>query len=312
MAVDHRFADLNPEREVLSGLPAEVDDLRGLSDDEVMARAAEAEGILLGARFQFGADRISQLRRCRVIVRYGVGVDNVDLERSAAAGIVVSYVPDYCVEEVSNHALALLLSLHRQLIPYDRRAREGRNGIDTDRPITRFSELTLGIVGFGRIGRELGRKARAFGVSVAAFDPAVPAAELEAQDVRPVSLDELLGTSDAVSLHLPLNPSTRGLLGAERLASMRPGAFVINVGRGGLIDEVALAEALTSGKLGGAGLDVTSTEPLPLDHPLLSAPNVILTPHVAWYSTGAQRELQTKAAQQVECVLSGATAEHAG
>lgn len=292
-------------------MPAAVEDLRDLPEEEVLARAATADGILLGARFKLDRERIEQLQRCRVVVRYGVGVDNVDLETASACGIVVSYVPDYCVEEVSNHAIALLLALHRQLSSYNQQARSGRIGIDSARPIPRLSGLALGIVGFGRIGRAVARKAQAFGLHVLAFDPVIGAGAMERANVEPAALDELLARADAVSLHVPLSNQTCGLLGAERLAEMKPGSLLINVGRGGLVDEAALADALRSGHLGGAGLDVTTLEPLPAGHPLLALPNVILTPHVAWYSTGAQRELQTKAAEEIGRVLSGMPALNA-
>jgi D-3-phosphoglycerate dehydrogenase / 2-oxoglutarate reductase len=292
-------------------VPAELDDLKGLGDEDVLARAAGADGILLGARFRLSSERILRLSQCRVIVRYGVGVDNVDLDAAEARGIVVSYVPDYCVEEVSNHALALLLALHRRLFAYDARAREGRTGIETEHPIERLSLATLAVLGFGRIGREVTRKARAFSLRVLVQDPLVPGEEVRAAGAVAAGLEEALGAADAVSLHLPLTSQTRGLLGRERLLQMKRGALLVNVGRGGLVDEEALAGALASGHLGGAGLDVTAVEPLPASHPLLAAPNLVLTPHVAWYSTGAQRELQTKAAEEAARVLRGEPALNA-
>jgi len=280
-------------------------DLNGLPEDEVMKRAAYAEAILLGARFQFTAERLASLKLCRVIVRYGVGVDNVDLAAATARGITVSCVPDYCVEEVATHAIALLLSLHRQLDAYSFRARGGQLGIDGVHPIRRLSTLTFGVVGFGRIGRETATRAEALGMRILAYDPFLEDAAIRRFGAEPRPLDSLLAESDAVSLHVPLTEATRDLLGRDRIALMKTGALLINVGRGGLVDETALAEALASGRLGGAGLDVTSVEPLPPGHPLLSAANTILTPHVAWYSTGAQRELQVKAAEEASRVLRG-------
>ncbi|MGH7862995.1 MAG: C-terminal binding protein [Candidatus Dormibacteraceae bacterium] len=304
--IDHRFPNLDPERAVLASVAAEVDDLRGLPDEEVLERAAEADGILLGARFQLTRDRIQRLRKCRVVVRYGVGVDNVDLDAAAERGIQVSWVPDYCVEEVSNHALAMLLSVHRQLPAYETRMRSGQAGIDSSRPIQRLSQATLGVVGFGRIGREVARKARAFGLRVATFDPNLTQERMGPEVTKIDDLDQLLAVVDAVSLHLPLSNQTRGIMNSRRLSLLKPGSMVINVGRGGLIDEEALADHLESGHLIGAGLDVTALEPLPPGHRLFKAPNLILTPHVAWYSVGAQRELQTKAAEGVARVLAEA------
>jgi len=301
--IDHRFPNLDPERAVLAGVAAEVDDLRGLTDEEVLERATEADGILLGARFQLTRDRIRRLRRCRVVVRYGVGVDNVDLDAAAERGIQVSWVPDYCVEEVSNHALAMLLAVHRQLPAYEARMRSGQAGIDAGRPIQRLSQAALGVVGFGRIGREVARKGRAFGLRIAAFDPNLTQEQMGPEVTKTGDLDQLLAVVDAVSLHLPLSNQTRGIMNSRRLSLLKPGSMVINVGRGGLIDEEALADHLESGHLIGAGLDVTALEPLPPGHRLFKAPNLILTPHVAWYSVGAQRELQTKAAEGVARVL---------
>lgn len=292
-------------------MPAEVEDLKGLPDDEVLRRTAGVDGILLGARFQFTAERLAGLQRCRVIVRYGVGVDNVDLAAAGNRGIIVSCVPDYCVEEVSNHALALLLALHRQLIPYDARAREGRLGVDVEHPIPRLSTQVLAVLGFGRIGRELARKAQALGLRVLVHDPAVPAAMISESGFTAVGLDEAIREADAISLHVPLTEQTRSLIDSRRLALMKPGVLLVNVGRGGLIDEEALADALIAGRIGGAALDVTTVEPLRPPHPLLEAPNVLLTPHIAWYSGGAQRELQAKAAAEAARVLRGEPALHA-
>lgn len=309
--IDHRFAELGLEAAALAEVPAELDDLKGMPDQEVLKRAAGADGILLGARFQFTAERLGRLERCRVIVRYGVGVDNVDVTAAKARGIVVSCVPDYCVEEVSNHALALMLALHRRLSPYDARARVGQFGIDTEHPIPRLSGLVLAVLGFGRIGRDVVRKAQAFGLRVLVHDPLVPEDAIAGIGATRVGLDQALGTADIISLHVPLTDQTRALLGRRRLSELKPGALLINVGRGGLIDEEALAEALETGRLAGAGLDVTAVEPLPSRHPLLKAPNLLLTPHVAWYSTGARRDLQATAAAEVARVLRGQPALHA-
>jgi len=278
---------------VLEPLGAELVDLRGRPEPEVLSEAERADAILIGARFRLDAVRIARLR-CRAIVRYGVGVDNIDVEAARRRGIVVGFVPDYCVEEVSTHALALLLALHRQL-----------GGVAGGYPIRRLSTLRLGVVGFGRIGGELARKALALGLAVAAHDPLVAAKEMRKAEVEPLTLEELLARSDFVSLHVPLTAATWHLLDARRIASMRAGAVLINVGRGGLVDEVALGQALRSGHLAGAGLDVTELEPLPADHPLRSAPNLLLTPHVAWFSVEARRELQTKAAEEVARALRG-------
>ncbi|MGH7777059.1 MAG: C-terminal binding protein [Candidatus Dormibacterales bacterium] len=302
--VDHRFENLDPERVVLEPVGARLLDLAGRPPDEVLAAAADVDGILLGARFRLDAGRLASLERCRVVSRYGVGVDNVDVEAARRLGIEVTYVPDYCVEEVSNHAVALLLALHRRLFQFDRLVRAGGWGSGGER-IDRLSGTVLGIAGYGRIGRETGRKAMALGMSVVAADPFLDEDALRALGVRPATWERLLAESDFVSLHAPLNSTTRTMLDAAGITLMKPGAALINVGRGGLVDEEALAAALNSGHLSGAAIDVPAVEPPGPDAAILSAPNLIVTPHVAWLSAGARSELQTKAAEEVARVLTG-------
>lgn len=305
VVIDHRFVNLDAERAVLAAVNVELRDLRDAPDETVMEAAAEADGILLGARYRFDRDRIRRLQRCRVISRYGIGVDNVDLAAAAERGIAVTFVPDYGIEEVANHALALLLAIHRRLFEYDAAVRAG--AIAPARPVAipRLSQCTLGILGFGRIGREVARRAAAFGLRLLVHDPVVPADAVAGASAQPASLAEVISSCDFLTLHLPLSDATRHLLNAEAIASMRPGAVVINVARGGLVDEAALAAAIRSGHLGGAGLDVTEVEPLPMEHELRDLPGVILTPHSAWISTGARADLRRKAAEEVARVLSG-------
>jgi D-3-phosphoglycerate dehydrogenase / 2-oxoglutarate reductase len=307
VAVDHRFADLDLERAVLEPQGATVVDARGLETEEVLARCAEADGILLGARMRFDADVVAGLPRCRVIVRYGVGVDNVDLAAADAAGIWVAYVPDYCTEEVADHAIAMLLALNRGLPTFDAGVRAGSWGVPPGLPMRRLSSRTLGVVGFGRIGERVGRAGAALGLRVLAADPMRPAEQIRAAGAEPTSIDDLLRASDYVSLHAPPNPDGSPVLDAARIALMPQGACVVNVARGGLIDEPALVEALTDGRLGGAGLDVAAAEPLVPPDPLLDAPNVLVSPHAAWYSLEAVQDLRTKAAEEAGRVLAGET-----
>ncbi|MDA0159244.1 C-terminal binding protein [Solirubrobacter ginsenosidimutans] len=299
-AIDHRFEDLTLERGTL-GAGVEVRDARGLGLDA----CADADGILVGARLRLDAAALAALPRCRAIVRYGVGVDNVDVEAAAAAGIWVAFVPDYCIEEVADHALAMLLALNRRLVALDATVREGSWGVPAGLPVHRLSECTLGVVGFGRIGEALGRRGAALGMTVLAADPVRPAAEIVAAGAEPVALDELVARADYVSLHAPPARDGGAVLSAERIATMKPGACVVNVARGGLVDEPALIAALASGALGGAALDVAAAEPLTPPNPLLEAPNVLVSPHAAWYSIEAVRELRTKAAAEVGRVLAG-------
>jgi D-3-phosphoglycerate dehydrogenase len=275
-----------------------------------MNAVKEADGILLGARFQLDKHRIDQLQRCKVIARYGVGVDNVDVKAALQRGITVTMVPDYGTEEVANHAFALLLALHRRLVDYDKAVRDGL--VTPTRPvrIPRLSVCTLGVIGFGRIGQAVVRRAKSFELEVLVSDPVAADDAIQHAGALPCALDDLLVNCDFLSLHVPLDAATRHLLNAASLARMKPGAIVINVARGGLIDEQALAEAIEAGTIAGAGLDVTEFEPLPVDHALRNLPGVILTPHIAWLSDGARADLQRKAAEEVARVLGGAEPLH--
>lgn len=251
------------------------------------------------------AGDVASMARCRVIVRTGVGVDNVDVAAATAAGIVVACVPDASIEEVSNHALGLLLALSRKLVRLDRALRGGRWDRTLLAPMGTIHGQTLGVVGFGRIGQALCRKALALGLRVVAYDPLVPPSAIAAAGANVVSLEELLRTSDFVSLHAPLAPGTAYLIGERELALMPPGAFLINTARGGLVDQVALTRALQSGRLAGAGLDVFEQEPLPTGDPLLALDNVILTPHSAAFSDTSVREIRRRSGEAAASVLAG-------
>ena len=248
---------------------------------------------------------IAELKRCRVIARYGIGVDNVDLAAATRAGIVVTNVPDYCVDEVSDHGLALFLALARRVVAADQAVKSGAWDVVAHKGIQRLRGQTLGLLGFGKIARALAVKAQALGMQVLAFDPFVDAETMARLKVRGADMDTLLTESDAVSVHVPLSPETRGIIGERALARMKPTAFLINTSRGGLVDEQALAAALMAGRLAGAALDVVEKEPPPPDHPLRKAPNVILTPHLAFYSREAVVELQTKVAEEAARALRG-------
>jgi len=303
VAVDHRFGGLALERAVIEPAGGELVDAAGWNPDAVMEECATASAILLGARFRFDRERIKTLRDCRAIVRYGVGYDNVDLPAARDAGIVVATVPDYCVEEVSDHALALLLALNRRLFPLARHVEAGEWSTAPVHGVPRLTGLVLGVVGYGRIGGALGRKARGIGLRVLASDPGRSADSLRAEGAEPVDLDALLRASDFVSLHRP--GGGEPVLDAAQIAHMKPTAYLINVARGDLVDETALAAALRTGRLAGAALDVTDPEPPAEDSPLRTAPNLILTPHAAWFSSEAVRDLRTGAAAEVARVLRG-------
>jgi D-3-phosphoglycerate dehydrogenase len=247
---------------------------------------------------------IQQMPRCRIISRFGIGVDNVDLAAATNAGIVVTKVPDYCIDEVSDHALALLLALVRKIPASSARTHAGRWEMKAVVPIHRLRGSVLGLVGFGRIPQLVAPKAKAFGMKVLAFDPLLAADVFTRADVQQVEFQELLQTSDYVSIHVPLLPETRGLFNRDTLAKMKRGSYLVNTARGPIIDEASLAEALDAGTLAGAALDVMTQEPPP-PSPLFGRDNVIITPHTSFYSEESLVELQVKAAQEVVAVLGG-------
>lgn len=249
---------------------------------------------------------IDALDGLRVITRFGAGLDNVDVAAATRAGVQVTYVPGASVEEVSDHTIAMLFALARRLPALDAAVRRGEWAIPADLPpFRRLRGQILGIVGVGRIGGAVARKARALGLRVVAFDPYASAGALAALEVEPLPLDELLASADHVTVHAPLTPETHHLIGARELALMRPTATLVNVARGGLVDQAALAEALAAGRLAGAGVDVQEREPPAPTEPLLDLPNVILTPHAAHYSVESMDELRRSAIEDVAAVLGG-------
>jgi D-3-phosphoglycerate dehydrogenase len=252
-------------------------------------------------------DAIRAATGCRVVGRYGVGVDNIDVPAATALGIPVTYVPDYCVDEVSEHTLALTLALLRKVAIADRRVRGGEWSAKALEPIRRIRGLIFGTVGFGRIARAAAAKAAAIGMEVVAHDPFVDADAIAAAGARPAgTLTELLETADVVSLHVPMTAENRHLIGAAELARMRPDAVLVNTARGGLVDTAAVLAALRAGQIAGAGLDVLETEPPTWSEGLADEPNLIVTPHIAFYSEQSLVDLKRKAAEAVAAVLTGA------
>jgi D-3-phosphoglycerate dehydrogenase len=300
-----RYPDLHLEEQILSPLGCRI--VRGPADDAktTIDLCREAEGVLIGSIPQFIPTVIEKLDACRILSRAGIGVDNIDLAAAKKKGIVVTNVPDYCIEEVSDHAMALILSFARKLSQGADIVQEGGWGIIPLRPILPLNECALGIVGIGRIGTALGKKASAFGMRLLAHDPIAPDAAFKRIKAKKVSLAQLLKDSDYISLHAPLIPKTRGMINEAALKRMKKESVLINVARGELIDENALRKAIRSGEIRGAGLDVLSEEPPSKKHALLGLPGCVITPHSAWYSTAAQEELRRKSAEEVLRVLSG-------
>ena len=301
---DQVFPTLDVERAILSTIDATLEVLPAGTPDVIRAEAAEADA-LLTTYAPIDSETLGSLERCRIISRYGIGVDNIDLDAARARGVVVTNVPDYCVEEVADHALALLLAAVRKIPLGNQLVHAGEWGIAGVLPVHRLRGRTLGLVGFGHIGVHVARRATAFGLGVIAFDPYVPAERMDAEGVgRADTLDDLLPACDAVSIHVPLLPATRGLIGADALARMRADAILINTSRGPIVSTEAVVAALTQGRLGAACLDVFETEPPPREL-LDDVPNLIATPHSAFYSEEAIAESQTRAAQAIVDVLSG-------
>jgi D-3-phosphoglycerate dehydrogenase len=301
---DSPFPSLDPARAALRRVDPELRMAKSASADDILAVAREADAVLV-TYAKLPGELLQQLGRCKVIGRFGLGVDNIDIPAAARLGIVVTYVPDYCLREVSDHAMALLLALARKIPFSNRLVQSGRWEVPPIVPLRRLDGQVLGLVGFGNIPQTLAPKAKAFGFKVITHDPYVPAEVTTALGVENTSFEDLLARSDFVSVHAPLLPATRGLINAAAFARMKKGAYLVNTARGPLVDEAALVAALDSGHLGGAALDVVAVEPLPQDSPLLGRDNVIVTPHTAFYSVEALEELQTKCASDVARVLSG-------
>jgi len=303
--LDDRFASYREEEELLAKVDAEVVNIRLPVEQADPALIAQAEGVLLNL-FRLDAAAIARLERCRIISRYGVGYDNVDVEAATRAGIWVANVQHYAKEDVSDHALALLLACVRRVTERDRAIREGEWNTTTRLTCARLAGKTLGLVGYGDIARCLHRKVSGFGLArVLVSDPYVDDNAVRAAGAEPATLERLLAESDFVSVHAPLAPSTRRMIGAAQLAAMKTGAILVNTSRGPLVDEGAIAKALREGRLACAGLDVFELEPLPLDSPLRSLENVVLTDHVGWYTEESIVELKSGAARNVAEVLAG-------
>ena len=304
LITDIAWPDLDIEREVLAAVDGEIMLAGGGTPEEIIALAPQADAILTCWK-DVPAEALDIAPNCRVVSRYGIGLDNIPIGRATELGMLVTNVPDFCLEEVSDHVMALLLATARQLFPLSRTPDRSGWTRDTPRPIPRVRGQTLGLIGFGNIARALVPKALGFGLRVIAFTPRLRAEDAPEGVEVTNDLSVLLAASDYVSIHCPLTDETAHLIDANALAQMKPSALLINTSRGGVIDESALIRALKDGQIGGAALDVTDPEPPSADNPLLALENVIVTPHAAFYSVAATAELARKAAQNVVTVLQG-------
>jgi len=305
LVTDYVWPSVEPERAVLAKVGAELVVAPDGAEETLSALATDVDGIL--TCFAQVTDRVLRAAvRCKVVGRYGVGVDNIAVDSATDLGIAVTYVPDYCVDEVSDHVMALLLAWNRRIGLFDNSVKAtGWGSVALTMRIMRLRGKKLGIVGFGRIGRAVATKAQAFGLEILAHDPYVSADAGAKQGVEMVEMERLLAESDFVTIHSPLTPGTTNLISTKELGLMKREAFLINAARGPLVDEDALYSALTDQKIAGAGLDVLVDPDPPPDHPLLKLENVIVTPHVAFFSQEAVLELEERAAGEVARVLQG-------
>jgi D-3-phosphoglycerate dehydrogenase len=295
--IDPVKADLPVEARLFSSAGVSFTARRCTSDDEVADVAAAADGILC-LNYKLTASLLDRLARARVIVRYGVGVDNIDVDAATRRGIAVANVPDYCVDEVANHTMALLLALNRKLAQQNAALRAG--GTVRLRPMGPLRGETLGLIGYGRLAQAVAERARPFGLRVVAFDPQVTAPAVQAEML---DLDDVLRQADYVSVHAPFNARTAGLIGEREIGLMKPTSYLISTARGGIVSERALCAALADGRIAGAGLDVWDTEPVPPSNPLLAHDNVVGTSHTAFYSDQALGRLRDRVVETALGVL---------
>lgn len=303
VVTDNVFPSLDPAREVLAAINADVQVLSGSSSDAIASAVADADAVLV-TYAKLNGDLIKRMKRCRIISRFGIGVDNVDVDAATASGILVTRVPDYCLEEVADHTMALLLGLARKISTASSYVHHGGWDLRPLVPVHRLRGRILGLVGFGQIPQLVAPRAKAFGLQVVSFDPYVSHEVLERAAVEQVSFETLVAMSDFVSIHVPLTAETHHLFSENVFARMKPGSCLINTARGPIVDDKALAQALDRGQLAGAGLDVLAEEP-PSHSPLLGRSNLLLTPHMSFYSVESLVDLQTKAAAEVVRAFTG-------
>lgn len=296
LITDYAWPSLDEERRVLEPAGGELVVAETGEEDELVSLAGDVDAILTCWKLVTPAVLDAAAPRCRVVSRYGVGTDNIAVDHAAALGMAVVRVPDYCVEEVADHTMALLLASARHVAQFDRAVRSGVWDNAGAGFIPRLRGQTLALIGFGQIGKAVAERAAAFGLDVVAWTRS--SAE---------SLHDVLAAADYVSLHVPLTDETRGLIGATELAAMKPTAYLVNTSRGAVVDEQALVSALERGAIAGAALDVLTQEPAAPHNPLLRLDNALVTPHAAFYSEASTAEVARKAAQNALDVLQGRT-----
>jgi D-3-phosphoglycerate dehydrogenase len=296
---DH--GSIEEEKEELGRIGAELILAQVKEEKDLIRECKEADGLINQYSLLTRAV-LEQLPKCKVLARYGVGVDSVDLKAATDLGIIVANVPDYCMDEVANQTIAMILTLIRKTAFFDRKVKSGEWDFHSGIPIHRTKGKTLGLIGCGKIGLEVAKKISAFGVRVMTFDPYL---EKAPEGIELKDFDSVLKESNFISVHCPLNNSTRHLIGEKEFKKMEKKPLLINTSRGPIIDEKALIHALREGLLSGAGLDVLETEPPDSQSPLLKMENVVLSPHIGFYSVESISELKRRTAKNVADVLMG-------
>jgi len=305
LVTDHVFPNLEPEKTIIGAAGGEVVFAGKDADAATILELAKDADAILNCYKKIPAELYSTATKCKLIVRYGIGTDTIDIPEATKYKIAVSNMPDYCIDEVSDHAMTHILSSIRKITTANKLIKGGTWSLGPLKPIRRLKTLTLGLHGFGRIPRMVAEKAKAFGFKIIACDPYINKELADKMGVQSVSFDELCAMSDVISIHAPLTKETNEIFNSAAFAKMKDGVVIVNTARGGLIKEADLVEALKSGKVGAAGIDVTNPEPPAKDNPLFAFDNVTLTPHEAWYSEEALVELQDKAAGEIVRSLKG-------
>jgi len=297
IVTDYSYPNLDPERKVFKSYDIELTDFNGKIDtEEKLIQATKDADAVIVQFAKINKRVIDNLERCKLIVRYAIGLDIIDINAATERKIMVANVPDYCIDEVSNHAIALMMAMTRKVHFMDRKVREGKQNFELAMPIHRNSEITLGIIGYGRIGKTVAKKLNNFGLHrIVYYDPYID----DNAYAEKVGFDVLLSESDIISLHAPATNETQNMINAEAFSKMKKGAYLINTARGAIIDEDALEWALSEKILAGAGLDVFHSEGIEDKKRFFLFDNVLITPHIAWYSEQSFKELQKKTAEQV-------------
>lgn len=309
LITDYVWPSLEIEKKLLNDHGIEIIDCNNLSREELLSEVPDADAIIFCFK-EIDSEILEVAKKCKVASRYGIGVDNIDIDKCTELGIVVTNIPDYCLEEVSDHAISMILSLNRRIVDHWSMVRKGGwNNLSLDIPVLRLSESTLGIVGFGRIGKTISKRIASLGVRCIAYDPLLEEEDI-VEGVEIVSFEKLLELSDFITVHVPLTNSTHHLFSYKEFKKMKNTAILVNCARGGLIDEEAASNAISNGHLGGVGLDVIEDMSDSPSSPLFNNHNVIITPHTAFFSKASSEELQRRTCEEVIRVLNNKIPEN--